>query len=94
MMNLIALAMTAANECSGAAINGSLRDVSSNGDVVTTFAEGAAALAAGDDIDYDGASEPVDIDDTGSVTGSYAIVGVVRGEWTGVEFYPAEIFAQ
>ncbi|MFV1999002.1 MAG: ABC transporter substrate-binding protein [Acidimicrobiia bacterium] len=94
MMNLIALAMTSAKECSGAAINDTLRDVSSGGTVVTSFAEGAAGLEAGEDIDYDGASGPVDIDDTGSVTGSYAIVGVLSGEWTGVEFYPAEIFAK
>jgi len=94
MMNLIALAMTEADECTGTAINASLRSVSSDGTVVTTFEEGAMAIAAGDDIDYDGASGPVDIDETGSVTGSYAIVGVVGGEWTGVEFYPAEIFAK
>jgi branched-chain amino acid transport system substrate-binding protein len=92
MMNLIALAMTEANECTGSAINASLRTVSSDGDVVNSFADGAEALADGDNIDYDGASGPVDIDDTGSVTGSYAIVGVVSGAWTEVEFYPADIF--
>ncbi len=92
MMNLIALAMTASDGCSGSAINDALRGVSSGGTVVSTYEEGAKALADGTDIDYNGASGPVDIDDTGSVTGSYAIVGVKNGEWTGVEFYSADIF--
>lgn len=92
MMNLIALAMNAADGCTGSAINDALRSVSSGGTVVSSYEEGAKALADGTDIDYNGASGPVDIDETGSVTGSYAIVGVKNGEWTGVEFYSADTF--
>lgn len=86
-MNLIALAMVSSGECTGAGINGAIRDVSSGGTAVTTFADGAEALAAGKDIDYQGASGPVDLDDTGSVLGSYSIVGAQNGDWVEVQFY-------
>lgn len=88
-MNLLALAMVASGECSGAGINGAIRDVSAGGTPVTTFTEGAEALTAGEDIDYQGASGPVDIDETGSVLGSYSIVAAQDGEWAEVQFYSA-----
>jgi ABC-type branched-subunit amino acid transport system substrate-binding protein len=90
MMNLIALAMVKSGGCTGAAINDALRDVSSGGTKVSSFEEGARALAGGEDIDYDGASGPVDIDATGSVAGSYSILQVQGGEWTEAQFYSAE----
>ncbi len=89
-MNLIALAMEASGSCDGAGINSALRDVSSGGTPVTSFAEGAKLLAAGEDIDYQGASGPVDLDDTGSVVNSYSVQQVQGGVWVDVQFYPAD----
>jgi hypothetical protein len=59
---------------------------------VTTYAEGVEALGAGDDIDYEGASGPVNLDETGSATSPYSIQQVQNGEWTQVEFYSADQF--
>lgn len=93
MTNLLALAMVAADGCTGEAINSALVGVSSGGTQVSSFEEGAGLLSGGEDIDYDGASGPVDIDATGSVSGSYSILQVANGEWTDFEFISAEEFA-
>lgn len=92
MLNLVALAMQQAGECTGAAINAQLRAVADGGTAVSTFAEGVAALAAGEDINYEGASGPVAFDESGTVTGSYSILGVEEGAWAEVEFYTADSF--
>ena len=89
-MNLIALAMVASGGCDGPSINSALVDVSSGGTLVTSFEEGAQLLADGEDIDYDGASGPVDLDDTGSVVNSYSVQQVQDGAWVDIQFYPAE----
>lgn len=89
-MNLIALAMVASGGCDGASINSALVDVSAGGTKVTSFQEGAELLAQGEDIDYDGASGPVDLDETGSVTNSYSVQQVQDGHWVDIQFYPAE----
>lgn len=92
-MNLIALAMVAAGSCDGASINDHIKDVSAGGTKVTTFAEGAELLANGEDIDYEGASGPVDLDDTGSVVNSYSVQQVQDGVWADIQFYPASELA-
>lgn len=89
-MNLIALAMVASGGCDGASINSALIDVSAGGTAVTSFEEGAQLLADGEDIDYQGASGPVDLDDTGSVVNSYSVQQVQDGAWVDIQFYPAE----
>lgn len=89
-MNLIALAMVASGGCDGSSINSALIDVSSGGTAVTSFEEGARLLADGEDIDYQGASGPVDLDDTGSVVNSYSVQQVQDGAWVDIQFYPAE----
>ncbi|MEX1091695.1 MAG: ABC transporter substrate-binding protein [Acidimicrobiia bacterium] len=89
-MNLIALAMVASGGCDGSSINSALIDVSSGGTAVTSFEEGAQLLADGEDIDYQGASGPVDLDDTGSVVNSYSVQQVQDGAWVDIQFYPAE----
>lgn len=89
-MNLIALAMVASGGCDGSSINSALVDVSSGGTAVSSFEEGAQLLADGEDINYEGASGPVDLDETGSVTNSYSIQQVQEGQWVDIEFYPAE----
>lgn len=93
MTNLLALAMVAANGCTGEAINAALAGVSKGGTKVSSFEEGAKLLAEGEDIDYDGASGPVDLDATGSVAGSYSILQVSNGEWTEFQFISAEELA-
>lgn len=89
-MNLIGLAMVASGSCDGTGINDAIRDVSAGGTPVTSFEEGAQLLAQGDDIDYQGASGPVDLDATGSVVNSYSVQQVQDGAWADVQFYPAQ----
>jgi ABC-type branched-subunit amino acid transport system substrate-binding protein len=89
-MNLIALAMVASGGCDGPSINSALIEVSSGGTAVTSFEEGARLLADGQDINYEGASGPVDLDDTGSVVNSYSVQQVQGGAWVDIQFYPAE----
>lgn len=52
--------------------------------VVTSYEEGAQALQAGDEIDYQGLVGPVDFDDNGNITAPFAIQEVVEGTWTTV----------
>ena len=92
MLNLVALSMQAAGECTGPAINSVIRDVADGGTPVSTFAEGAAAIANGEDIDYEGASGPLAFDESGTPKGSYSILQVQNGEWVEVQFYPADSF--
>lgn len=68
---LIALAAYAANDTSGEAIASYLRQVSGGtgkGTKVTDFASGAALLAKGEQIDYDGYSGPISFDENGDPT--------------------------
>ena len=74
---LIALAAYAANSTEGADIAKYLRQVSGgsgDGEKVTTFADGAALLAEGKQIDFDGASGPITLDEHGDPT--EATIGV------------------
>ncbi len=74
---LIALAAYAANSTEGADIAKYLRQVSGgsgDGQKVTTFEEGAALLAEGKQIDFDGASGPITLDENGDPT--EATIGV------------------
>jgi len=74
---LLALAAYAANDTSGRSIADYLRQISGgtgDGVKVTDFAAGAAALANGDQIDYDGFSGPVTFDEHGDPT--EATIGV------------------
>jgi ABC-type branched-subunit amino acid transport system substrate-binding protein len=63
---LVALAAQAAGDDSSAAIAANLQAVSRDGEKCTTYADCLALLEDGTDIDYDGASGPVDLNDTGS----------------------------
>ncbi|SIN94197.1 ABC transporter substrate-binding protein [Agromyces cerinus] len=74
---LIALASYAANSTDGAEIAKYLRQVSGgsgDGEKVDNFADGAALLAEGKQIDYDGASGPITLDEHGDPT--EATIGV------------------
>lgn len=90
---LVALAAVAAGSTCSADVNAHLREVANApGTAVTNFADGAKALADGQEINYEGASGPVDFDETGTVAGSYAIMKVTGGVWQKAAFYSAEVF--
>jgi len=90
---LFGLAMMTADECTGAGINGAFRDVAGPpGTVVGSFEEGAEAILAGEEIDYDGASGVLTFDDSGTPPGSFAIFQVLNGTFERVSFYPASFF--
>lgn len=90
---LFGLAMMAADECTGVGINQVFRDVAGPpGTAVGTFEEGAEAILAGEDIDYDGASGVLSFDESGTPPGSFAIFQVLNGTFERVAFYPASFF--
>lgn len=65
----VALAMEAAGETTGAAVDANLIAVAGpGGEKVISFADGKAALAAGKEIDFEGASGSLDFDEFGNVT--------------------------
>jgi len=65
---LTALAAIAAGNDSGPAIASELQAVSAEGTKCTTFAECKDLLDAGEDIDYDGISGPIEFDENGDPT--------------------------
>lgn len=70
---LLMLAAEAAGENNGEAIAAQLREVSSGGTPVTDVCEALEMVRNGEDIDYQGASGAVDIDEYGDVVGPYDI---------------------
>ncbi len=89
---LVALAMTAAASAEPDAIKAKLPDVSRSPGtlyVAGAFAAAVTDLKAGKDVDYDGASGPVDFDDNGDVISGYSIRKVV-----GSSFQTLEPFVQ
>ena len=92
---LFGLGMMAADECTGAGINEVFREVASDpGTVVGNFEDGANAILAGEDIDYNGASGVLTFDETGTPPGSFAIFQVLNGTFERVAFYPATFFEE
>ncbi len=65
-MMIIALAAIAAGDDSGEAIGANIIDVTREGTQCASFEECAKLLEDGEDIDYEGASGPTDMNDTGS----------------------------
>jgi ABC-type branched-subunit amino acid transport system substrate-binding protein len=61
-----ALAAIAAGDDSGEAIASKIVEISKDGEQCSTFEECRDLLEAGEDIDYEGASGPCDLNDTGS----------------------------
>ena len=92
MINLIALSLEAAEECTGAGVNAVIREVSEGGEPVSSFAAGKAALARGSDVDYEGAAGPMTFDESGTVPGSYSIKAARNGAWVDEKFFPASTF--
>src|SRR3712207_1790956 len=77
----IALAAEAAQSVAGADILAEIGNVTQGGTVCTSFQECKDLLAAGEDIDYDGAAGPLALNDVGDPTvGRYAIGQFEGGE--------------
>lgn len=96
-INVTALAMLAADVVGEEVTRESIAahlDVVANPDdgdvVVTSFTEGREALEAGEGIDYQGLSGPVDFDEYGNITAPFAIQQVQDGTFTTVATVPAE----
>lgn len=71
---LIALAAEAADNDSGRAIGDTLKQVSAEGEKCTTYADCLKLIGEGKDVDYDGKSGPIDLNDVGDP--SKAIMGI------------------
>jgi ABC-type branched-subunit amino acid transport system substrate-binding protein len=94
-MNLIALAFVKEGEANRQAVPNHLSDLGNPpGTKVSTFAEGKAALENGEEIDYVGASNPQNFDDTGDPLGPFSALQAQDGEWVEVKTYSAEELAQ
>lgn len=70
---LLVLAAQAAEANTGEAIQGKLKEVAEGGTEVTDVCQGLELLRNGEDINYQGASGNVDIDDNGDVVGNYDV---------------------
>ena len=80
---VLALASLAAGSTSGPAIIDQVQAVTHGGQKCFTYAECAGLLAEGVDIDYDGVSGPLELDDVGDPTfGRYIIAEFIEGELT------------
>ena len=85
------LAMYAGGEATGSAVADNLRAVTDPGGTpVYSLAEGIEALKDDETIDYQGASGPVDFNDTGTAAADYGVWQVVDGEWKIVDRYSGE----
>jgi neutral amino acid transport system substrate-binding protein len=94
MLNLVALAIEAAKDSTGEGINTGLRQVSgSSGAVVGSFAEGAQLLRQGKQIDYHGASGPIDFDANGNISkSSFRVAEVKDGKIVPIEMLRDVVF--
>lgn len=83
---VLALAMTAAGSTDGAAVSEQIPAIlNPPGTVVYTYADGLAALEAGDDIDFHGASSSLDVNQFGNLSSpTFGEQQIIDGEWTQV----------
>ena len=65
---LVALAALQGGATDGATIKDNMQSVSEGGTKCESFADCAALIAEGTDIDYDGLSGPIEFDENGDVT--------------------------
>jgi ABC-type branched-subunit amino acid transport system substrate-binding protein len=84
---LFALAMEAAGTTAGPEVAAQIIDVASApGKKVYSYAEGLEALANGEDIDFDGASSSLDMNETGNLNSPLlSVLRVVDGAWKPTE---------
>jgi hypothetical protein len=89
-MNIIALAAQRAGEASRQAITENINPVARpDGTEVTTFSEGKEELEAGNEINYQGASNPQDFNENGDPVGPFSVLEVSDGSWTSVTTFSA-----
>ncbi|MFC6976644.1 ABC transporter substrate-binding protein [Halomicroarcula sp. GCM10025709] len=94
-MNLIALSFVAEGEASREAVPNNLGALGNPpGTKVQSFAEGKEALENGEEIDYVGASNPQNFDDTGDPLGPFSALQAQEGSWETVKTYSADELAQ
>jgi branched-chain amino acid transport system substrate-binding protein len=90
---LIALAAVAAEDDGAESIAARLVDISKEGTKCTTFEECVGLLEDGEDIDYDGASGPVEFSDVGDPT--VATIGIYQygpdNTYTNLEFQEGQL---
>ncbi|HEX7024517.1 MAG TPA: ABC transporter substrate-binding protein [Gemmatimonadales bacterium] len=80
MVHLLALAIERAGTTDGAALGPALIEISGPpGEKVYSFAEGAALLREGKDIDYEGASSRIDFDERGDVVADFGVFEIRGG---------------
>ncbi|WP_049937744.1 ABC transporter substrate-binding protein [Haloplanus natans] len=90
-MNIIALAAQRAGEATRQAITDNINPVARpEGTEVSTFSEGKEELEAGNEINYQGASNPQDFDEDGDPVGPFSVLEVSGGEWSTVTTFSAE----
>ena len=79
----LALAMTAAGSTDGPAVAAQVpRVLNAPGTKVYTYADGVAALERGEDIDYDGASGSLDLNEHGNqISPTVRVLHIVDGRW-------------
>jgi branched-chain amino acid transport system substrate-binding protein len=76
----LGLAIEQARSFDTAAINAAIRQVANPpGEVVSTFAEGKAAIAAGRKVNFEGASSVLDFDEFGDVTPDFGVFFIELG---------------
>ena len=73
---LVALAAEQDGNDSGEAIANNLQSVSTGGTKVSTWADALKAIKAGEDVDYEGFSGPIEFDENGDPTG--ASIGIYQ----------------
>lgn len=83
---LLMLAAQAAGSTDGDAMIAALAEITSGGTVCTSWKECSDLLADGEDINYDGVSGPLDLDEVGDPTfGRYAIAQFQNGELVNIK---------
>jgi len=76
---IIALAAIAAGDDDGVAVGAEIINVTKDGTPCSTFEECAQLLEDGEDIDYEGASGPTDMNDTGSPASGTIGINLYKG---------------
>jgi ABC-type branched-subunit amino acid transport system substrate-binding protein len=95
-MVVTALAMVAGGEATATAVNENYAKIANPpGTKVTSYTQGKEALEKGEDIDYVGASGPVDFNESGTAAPDYAFLQAKSGDFEPIIRFPAtELFAQ
>ena len=89
---VLALAALAANSTGGPSIIGEIQNITSGGQKCFDYAECAALIAEGIDIDYDGVSGPLELDDVGDPTfGRYFVAEYIDGELTVITSHDVDL---